>query len=223
MLHKIVRLILAPPARLIYRPVIEGRHRVPRSGPVILASNHLSFIDSVVIPLVAPRSVLFLAKSEYFDGPGFKGLLTKWYFTALGAVPVKRGTHGAGQAALESATEILNSGEIFGIYPEGTRSRDGRLYRGKTGVGWLALTTGAPVVPVALIGTEHIQAVGSRLPKIRQVTVRFGTPLIFDGGPELARSAQARRKVTDEIMNAIHDLSGQERAPGYNEPARSAV
>jgi 1-acyl-sn-glycerol-3-phosphate acyltransferase len=217
MLHATVRLVLAPLARLIYRPVIEGRSNVPRSGPVIIAANHLSFIDSVVIPLVAPRPVAFLAKAEYFRGRGVKGRLLKRFFTALDAVPVERGTHRSAQASLEAALEVLRRGGAFGIYPEGTRSRDGRLYRGRTGVAWLALTSGAPVVPVAVLGTDRIQPVGTRLPRIRRVTVRFGTPLHFAEPPQGVRAAQARRAATDEIMDAIHALSGQPRATDYND------
>ncbi len=190
----------------------EGREHLPATGAVILASNHLSFIDSVVIRLAAPRRVTFLAKAEYFTGRGLRGRLVRWFFTAAGSVPVHRGSHRAAQASLETAREVLDGGNVFGIYPEGTRSLDGRLYRGRTGVGWLALTTGAPVVPVALDGTERLQPVGTRLPRPHRVTVRFGEPLTFTGDP---RSATARRAVTDEVMRAIAELSGQERADRY--------
>ena len=142
LLFLLTRTVLAPVARMVYRPVIEGEENIPRTGPLLLASNHLSFIDSVVIPLVAPRRVVFLAKSDYFTGRGIRGVLMRWLFTALGAVPVERGTLGAAQEALDAALEILRDGLAFGIYPEGTRSRDGRLYRGRTGVAWLALTAG---------------------------------------------------------------------------------
>jgi 1-acyl-sn-glycerol-3-phosphate acyltransferase len=211
------RQVIAPLARLVYRPIVEGRDNVPRHGAVILAANHLSFIDSVVIPLVAPRAVSYLAKAEYFDGPGLKGRLTSAWFTAIDAVPVERGTHRAAQASLEAALGVLADGRAFGIYPEGTRSRDGRLYRGRTGVAWLALASGAPVVPVGVVGTDRIQPVGARLPRIRRVTVRFGAPLHFapPAGPH--RTGQVRRAVTDEIMAAIQALSGQEVADGYNE------
>ncbi len=190
----------------------EGREHLPATGAVILASNHLSFIDSVVIRLAAPRRVTFLAKAEYFTGRGLRGRIVRWFFTAAGSVPVHRGSHRAAQASLETAREVLDGGNVFGIYPEGTRSLDGRLYRGRTGVGWLALTTGAPVVPVALEGTERLQPVGKRLPRPHRVTVRFGRPLTFTGDPT---SAAARRAVTDEVMRAIADLSGQERADRY--------
>ena len=217
MLYLLTRTVLGPVARLIYRPVVEGRENIPRTGPLLLASNHLSFVDSMVIPLVAPRRVVFLAKSEYFTGQGLHGLWMRWLFTALGAVPVRRGTHGAAQEALDSALEILKDGLAFGVYPEGTRSRDGRLYRGRTGVAWLALTAGCPVVPVALTGTQEIQPVSSRVPRIRKVTVRFGKPLDFSHLLG-AKPGPARREATDAVMAAIHELSGQELAPRYNEP-----
>jgi 1-acyl-sn-glycerol-3-phosphate acyltransferase len=190
----------------------EGRDHLPASGAVILASNHLSFIDSVVIRFAAPRRVTFLAKAEYFTGRGLRGRLVRWFFTASGSVPVRRGSHRAAQASLETARAVLAGGNVFGIYPEGTRSLDGRLYRGRTGVGWLALTTGAPVVPVALDGTQRLQPVGTRLPRPHRVTVRFGQPMTFTGDP---KSAAARRAVTDEVMGAIAALSGQERADRF--------
>ncbi len=197
---------------------VEGRANVPARGPVIVASNHLSFMDSVVIRLAAPRRVHFLAKAEYFQGKGVRGRLVRWFFTAVGSVPVSRGEHRAATAALDTAREVLDAGNAFGIYPEGTRSLDGRLYRGRTGVAWLALTTGAPVVPVALAGTERLQPVGTRLPRPHRVTVRFGEPLTFTGDPA---SARARRAVTDEVMRAIAELSGQDRADRFNKGGAS--
>ena len=221
MLYLLTRTVLAPVARLIYRPVIEGQENIPRKGPLLLASNHLSFIDSFVIPLVAPRRVVFLAKSEYFTAPGIRGLWMHWLFTAMGAVPVQRGTTGgAAQEGLDKAREVLQKGLAFGIYPEGTRSRDGRLYRGRTGVAWLALTAGCPVVPVALSGTADIQPVGSRLLRIRRITVRFGEPLDFSH-LRGATPGRARREATDAIMAAIGELSGQELVPRYNQPRSS--
>ncbi|MEU8589275.1 lysophospholipid acyltransferase family protein [Streptomyces sp. NPDC048664] len=217
-----VRLLAAPLARLLYRPVIEGRENVPPDGPVILAANHLSFIDSVVIPLVAPRPVAFLAKDEYFRRRGLKGRLLRAAFTALGAVPVERGGHRAARQALETARQVLAQGKAFGIYPEGSRSRDGRLHRGRTGVAWLAFASGAPVVPVALLGTDRVQPVGARLPRPRRVTVRFGRPLRFAPDDPAARGARARREATDEIMKAIQELSGQELSGAYNDPPLAA-
>ena len=213
----IARLFLAPLARLIFRPTILGRSNVPKHGAILLASNHLSFIDSIVITLVASRSVSFLAKSSYFTGTGFRGWLSRAFFTGIGAVPVERGAGQAAQDALDTGRRILYDGGAFAIYPEGTRSLDGRLYKGKTGVAWLALTTGSSVVPVALTGTEKLQPVGTRMPGLARVTVEFGVPIdLGHHGP--ATSGRARRHATDEVMAAIHRMSGQELADSYNEP-----
>jgi 1-acyl-sn-glycerol-3-phosphate acyltransferase len=217
MLYTLTRTVLGALARLIYRPAIEGLDNIPRTGPLLLASNHLSFIDSFVIPLVVPRRVMFLAKAEYFTGRGIRGVLMRWLFTVVGAVPIERGTAGAAQGALASAMKILEDGLAFGIYPEGTRSRDGRLYRGRTGVAWLALTAGCPVVPVALLGTQEIQPVGSRIPRIRKITIRFGKPLDFSH-LQGAKPGPARREATDAIMAAIREMSGQEAVVHYNQP-----
>jgi 1-acyl-sn-glycerol-3-phosphate acyltransferase len=215
MLYTLTRNVVRPVARLVYRPDIQGTENIPPTGPVLLASNHLSFVDSLVIPLASPRKVVFLAKSEYFTGRGVRGALMRWIFTAVGSVPIQRGTAGAAQEALDSALEILKDGLAFGIYPEGTRSRDGRLYRGRTGVAWLALTAGCPVVPVALSGTQDIQPVGTRVPRIRKITVRFGKPLDFSY-LQGDKPGPARREATDAIMAAIHELSGQELVTHYN-------
>jgi 1-acyl-sn-glycerol-3-phosphate acyltransferase len=215
MLYTLTRRTAGPLARLIYRPDIAGTQNIPRTGPLLLASNHLSFVDSIVIPLASPRRVAFLAKSEYFTGHGVRGAAKRAMFTAVGCVPIERGTAGAAQEALDSALKILHEGLAFGIYPEGTRSRDGRLYRGRTGVAWLALTAGCPVVPVGLSGTQDIQPVGSRIPRIRKITVRFGKPLDF-GYLQGAKPGSARREATDVIMAAIHKLSGQELVSHYN-------
>ncbi len=217
------RAVLAPLARLVYRPRVEGKAGVPRTGPVIFASNHLSFIDSIAIPVAAPRPVHFLAKASYFDGPGLSGWLSRQFFTAFGAIPVQRG---AGQAALDALDQqrlLLEEGRAVALYPEGTRSLDGRLYKGRTGAAFLALQTGALVVPVGLIGTDKVMPVGARLPSLRhRVTVRFGTPIdLSPHGP--ADSGRARRLATDQIMAAIHDLSGQERAQVYNEAPAHGV
>ncbi len=220
MLYTAMRSVVAPVSRAIWRPRVEGRHHVPKHGGVVIASNHLSFIDSVVIPIVAPRPVVFLAKAEYFTGAGLKGAATRTWFNTIGSIPVNRGDSRAAQAALDAALSVVKAGDAFGIYPEGTRSRDGRLYRGHTGVGWLALTAGVPVIPVALIGTDQIQPVGAKRPRLHRITVRFGEPLRFDPARMPANAARARRLATDEIMDAIACLSGQERAPGYNESSQ---
>lgn len=216
MLYTVSRSVLVPLAHALYRPHIEGREHVPSTGGVVLASNHLSFIDSFVIPLVAPRQVRFLAKEEYWQGAGVKGALQRAFFEGVGMVPVDRHSPTAAQESLDKGLELLKAGDAFGIYPEGTRSRDGRLYRGRTGVAWLALNAGVPVVPVGLIGTENIQPVGARFPKLAKVTVRFGTPIDvtrFSGIP----AGRARRQLTDDVMDAIAALTGQERADTYNE------
>ena len=216
-MYSVLHAVVPPVARLVWRPTVTGVENVPRTGPVILASNHLSFADSLVIPIVAPRKVTFLAKSDYFTGTGIKGALSRAWFEGIGMIPVDRGDTKAALASLDIALDVLSAGEAFGIYPEGTRSRDGRLYRGRTGVGHLALTSGAPVVPVGLTGTEDIQPVGARLPRLAKVTVRFGEPMSFAEEYAGVPAGRARREVTDAIMAAIQRLSGQEPAGVYNE------
>src|SRR5690606_6069551 len=182
------------------------------------ASNHLSFIDSMAIPVAAPRPVHFLAKSSYFEGRGFAGAVKRSFFTAIGAIPVRRGAGQAALDALDQQRRLLEEGLTVALYPEGTRSTDGRLYKGRTGVAFLALQTGAPVVPVGLIGTDRVMPRGAKMPSLRErVTVRFGEPIdvAAHGAPS---SGRARRLATDEIMAAIHALSGQELAGVYNEP-----
>jgi len=213
----VVHRVVPPVARAVWRPTVIGLENVPPRGAVILASNHLSFADSVVIPCVVPRKVVFLAKSDYFTGSGVKGTLQRWWFEGTGMLPVDRDDRKAAIASLDTALEVLRRGEAFGIYPEGTRSRDGRLYRGRTGVAHLALTAGVPVVPVGLTGTEKLQPVGSSRPKIVPITVRFGTPIQVAGRFDDVPLGRARREVTDEIMTAIQVLSGQEEAGIYNE------
>ncbi len=219
--YGLVRWVLGLVFRVIWSPKILGREHIPPEGPVIIASNHLSFVDSVVIPLAMPRRVSFLAKAEYFDAPGLRGRLTAGFFRVVGAVPVRRESSTDSMASLELAMAVLRAGRAFGIYPEGTRSRDGRLYRGRVGVGWLAMESGAPVVPVALIGTDHVQPVGSRLLRRRPVTISFGEPV--DPAPWIAAVAtsggagRARREITDAVMSSIAARSAQELAGGYNE------
>jgi 1-acyl-sn-glycerol-3-phosphate acyltransferase len=210
--YVIAHFVIRPIFWLLFRPRVIGREHVPSTGPVILASNHLSFIDSIAIPIVAPRRVTLLAKAEYFTGSGVGGWLSKALFTGLGALPVERGTQRAAQAALDPALGVLTEGGAFGIYPEGTRSRDGKLGRGKTGVAWLALTAACPVVPVAVAGTDRVQPIGAHWPRPRRISITFGEPLIFDDHRGQAGKGRARREVTDRIMRAIADLSGQEKA-----------
>ena len=222
MMYAVLHSVVPPVARAIWRPTVHGLENVPERGGVILASNHLSFADSLVIPIVVPRKVAFLAKSDYFTGTGVKGAVSRAWFEGMGMLPVDRDDNKAALASLDTALAVLGRGEAFGIYPEGTRSRDGRLYRGRTGVAHLALTAGVPVVPVGLVGTERLQPVGSRLPRIVPVTVSFGAPIEVAGRFDGVPLGRARREVTDEIMSAIQRLSGQEPAGVYNDRAPDA-
>jgi 1-acyl-sn-glycerol-3-phosphate acyltransferase len=215
--YRLVKSVLATVFRVVYRPTVTGVENIPADGPVILASNHLSFVDSMVIPVMVPRRVAFLAKSDYFTGTGVKGTLSRWWFEGFGMIPVDRDDTRSAQASLDAALAVLSAGGAFGIYPEGTRSRDGRLYRGRTGVAWLAMSSGAPVVPVAVIGTDKLQPVGTRLPRPAKVVIRFGTPIDLAGRFAGVAAGRARREATDEIMTAIHAMSGQELADTYNE------
>jgi 1-acyl-sn-glycerol-3-phosphate acyltransferase len=219
--YVLARFVIRPLFWALFRPHVTGREHVPLTGPVILASNHLSFIDSIAIPTVAPRKVAYLAKAEYFTGTGIVGWFSRTLFTALGALPVERETHRAAQAALDTALAVLKDGGAFGIYPEGTRSRDGRLARGKTGVAWLALTADCPVVPVAVAGTDKVQPVGARWPRPHRISVTFGEPLTFPDQAGMAGNGRARRVVTDRIMQAIGELSGQEKS-GWGGESRAA-
>lgn len=221
-LYRVLHAVVPPVAKTVWRPRVSGLEHVPATGGVLLASNHLSFVDSVVIPVVVPRKVVFLAKSDYFTGTGVRGALSRAWFEGLGMLPVDRDDPRAALGSLDTALEVLGRGEAFGLYPEGTRSRDGRLYRGRTGVAHLALTAGVPVVPVGLVGTERLQPVGARLPRLVTVDVRFGPPIGVAGRFEGVPLGRARRELTDEVMDAIAGLTGQERAPGYNERAPDA-
>lgn len=215
--YRLLHRTVPPLLRAIWRPTVTGIENVPRTGGVILASNHLSFVDSVVIPAVAPRPVHFLAKSDYFTTPGVKGWLMRQWFEGIGMLPVDRDDPQAALGSLDTALEVLRKGEAFGIYPEGTRSRDGRLYRGRTGVAHLALTAGVPIVPVGLHGTERVQPIGSNLPRVVKVSITFGEPIPVVGRCDGVPLGKARRVLTDEVMDAIQKLTGQEAAGVYNE------
>jgi 1-acyl-sn-glycerol-3-phosphate acyltransferase len=217
MLYEVMHGIVPPLMRAVWRPKVLGLEHVPASGGVILASNHLSFVDSIAIPSVVKRKVVFLTKSDYFTGSGPKGFVSRAFFEGLGMLPVDRDDNKAAIASLTTALEVLGRGEAFGIYPEGTRSRDGRLYRGRTGVAHLALTAGVPVVPVGLTGTEHVLAVDSNRLRVVPVTIEFGKPLDFSHRFEGVPLGRARREATDEIMRAIQAITGQEEAGVYNE------
>ena len=222
MLYGVLHRIVPPLLRAVWRPHVEGLEHVPRTGALILASNHQSFIDSVVIPAVTPRPVSFLAKSDYFAGRGIKGRLVKAWFETFGALPVDRDDSKAALASLDTALSVLAEGGAFGIYPEGTRSRDGRLYRGRTGVAQLALTSGAPIVPVGLRDTDRLQPVGSNRPRLVRVTVTFGEPIDVRGRYDGVPPGRARREITDRVMTEIQKLTRQEAAGVYNDRAPDA-
>ena len=211
---------LGPAMKLVWRPRVEGERSLPAAGPVILACNHLSFIDSLFLPLLVRRRVTFLAKADYFTQPGIKGVLSRAFFAGTGQVPIDRTGADAAQAALDTGLRVLGEGRMLGIYPEGTRSPDGRLYRGKTGVARLALASGSPVVPCAVIGTDRLQPPGRLLPKLRpRPQLRFGPALDFSaraaGDIAGADRRTLERAVTNEIIEAIRALSGQEYVDEY--------
>ena len=214
-------IILGPLLRLIFRPQVEGLDQVPDTGPVILASNHLSFSDSIFTPLMVKRKVTFVAKAEYFTGKGIKGWLTKMFFVGTGTIPVDRSGGRAARAALDTQLKVLRAGGIAGIYPEGTRSPDGRLYRGKTGVARLALESGAPVVPVVMLNADEIQPPGQLIPNIRRVKIRFGAPLDFSRYAGMAGDRFVERAVTDEIMYELMELSGREYVDMYAQKVKN--
>ncbi|MGW0218562.1 lysophospholipid acyltransferase family protein [Micromonospora chokoriensis] len=207
--------LLGPLLKLIFRPQVDGLHHVPATGPVILASNHLSFFDSIFIPLIVSRRVTFVAKAEYFTGKGIKGRLMKMFFVGTGTIPVDRSGGQAARAALDTQLRVLRAQGVAGIYPEGTRSPDGRLYRGKTGVARLALESGAVVVPVAMLNADELQPPGRLIPRVGQVRVRFGAPLDFSRYAGLAGDRFVERAVTDEVMYEVMELSGREYVDIY--------
>lgn len=205
--YGVLRAFLTPFLMSAFRPKVKGLRNVPGKGPVIIASNHLSFSDSIFMPLVVPRKVTFLAKSEYFTSPGPKGLLKKLTFIALGQVPVDRSGGRRSEAALLTGLKILAEGNCLGIYPEGTRSPDGRLYKGRTGIARLAIESGAPIIPVAMSNTDKIQPTGKVIPNLHRVGMIFGEPMYFEGD---STDLQYLRVVTDQIMKKIQEMSGQE-------------
>ena len=207
--------VLGPILRLLFRPWVEGAEHIPESGGAILASNHLSFSDSVFLPLVLDRRVTFLAKSDYFTTPGAKGRLTAIFFKLLDQLPIDRTGGRAGDAALRTGMRVLNRGDLLGIYPEGTRSPDGRLYRGKTGVARMALEGLVPVLPVAMVGTDKAQPIGRKIPKIVRIGVRIGEPLDFSRYEGMEDDRFVLRAITDEVMYELMQLSGQEYVDVY--------
>ncbi len=215
--------VLGPILKLLFRPWVEGAENLPVKGPAILASNHLSFSDSFFLPLKVPRRVTFLAKADYFTGRGLKGWLTKGFFKSIGQVPIDRSGGRASEAALRKAMEILGRGDLLGIYPEGTRSPDGRLYRGKTGIARMALEAGVPVIPVAMINTFDIQPPGQVVPRIMQVGIRIGEPLDFSRYEGMEGDRFVLRSITDEIMYELMQLSGQEYVDTYATKAKEDI
>jgi len=220
----VVKAILGPILRVVFRPWADGTDNVPRQGPVIIASNHLSFSDHFFAPLPLPRQVVFLAKSEYFTGGGLKGLISKAFIGGVGGIPVDRAGGEAGERSLRTGLRVLANGQLLGIYPEGTRTPDGRLYRGKTGVARLALEARAPVIPCAMVGTFELLPPGKIVPRLRiRPGVRFGAPLDFSRYYGLESDRIVLRAMTDEIMYAIMKLPGQEYVDEYAKRAKSRL
>jgi 1-acyl-sn-glycerol-3-phosphate acyltransferase len=213
--YRASRAVAGPFLHVLWRPEVTGLENIPETGGALLASNHLSIVDSIFLPLVVSRPVTFAAKSEYFTGTRLIDRMTAMYMRATNQLSVDRAGAGAAQAMLEAALERVNGGALFGIYPEGTRSPDGRLYRGRTGIGWLALHSGVPVIPVAMIGTDRVLPPGHTVPKLHRIQVKIGSPLTFDALRAEGTGGRQRRAVTDAVMEAIGKLSGQEYVPVY--------
>ncbi len=215
MQYRVSRVLAGPILHVLWRPTITGSDNVPARGGAILASNHLSIIDSFFLPLMLDRPVTFAAKSEYFTGTRLVDRAAALYLRRTNQLAVDRSSTRAARGMLEAALDLLRRGELFGIYPEGTRSPDGKLYRGRTGVGWLALTSGLPVIPIAMIGTDHVLPPGRVTPRLGPIEVRVGKPMTFEQHGGMGAPAKARRAVADDVMRAIGELSGQEVAPIY--------
>jgi len=207
--------LLGPLLRVIFRPWVRGAQNIPATGAAILASNHLSFSDSIFLPLQLRRPVTFLAKSDYFTGKGIKGALVRWFFKSTGQLSIDRSGGKASEASLNTGLGVLEQGNLLGIYPEGTRSPDGRLYRGRTGIARMVLEAKVPVIPVAMIDTEKVQAIGQKLPRIRRVGIVIGAPLDFSRFDGMEGDRVVLRAVTDEIMYELQRLSGQEYVDAY--------
>jgi 1-acyl-sn-glycerol-3-phosphate acyltransferase len=213
--YQISRVLAGPFLHTLWRPEITGSQHIPASGGAILASNHLSIVDSIFLPLMVDRPVTFAAKSEYFTGTRPIDRITGAYMRATKQLSVDRAQARAGLDMLEAALGLLRQGDLFGIYPEGTRSPDGRLYRGRPGIGWLALNSRLPVIPVAMSGTERVLPPGQKIPRVAKIRITVGEPLTFEAQQSLPSAARQRRAITDEVMKAIQALSGQEYVPMY--------
>ncbi len=208
-------LVAGPLIKTVFRPWIVGLENIPKTGGVILASNHLSFIDSIFLPLLIDRRIYFLAKSDYFTGKGFKNWATKRFLLGTGMLPIDRSGGKASEASLNTGLAVIAKGNVLGIYPEGTRSPDGKMYRGRTGVARMILAGHVPVVPVAMIDTEKVMPIGTKLPKVRRVGVIFGEPLDFSRFEGMESDRFILRSITDEIMYELSRISGQEYVDVY--------
>jgi len=208
-------IVLGPILKVLFRPWVRGAEKIPSDGAAILASNHLSFSDSIFLPLMLRRPVVFLAKSEYFTGKGIKGAFSRWFFKSTGQLPIDRSGGKASEAALNTGLQVLSQSQLLGIYPEGTRSPDGRLFRGRTGIARMVLEAKVPVFPVAMIDTEKVQPIGRRLPRIRRIGVVVGEPLDFSRFAGMEGDRLVLRAVTDEIIYELMKLSGQEYIDVY--------
>ncbi len=216
-------ILIGPVLRLLGRPRVTGLENLPKDGPAILASNHLAVMDSFFLPLMVPRPIKFLAKSEYFTGKGPKGAFKKWFFSSVGCIPIVRGSADAAQDALNAGIGALEQGQLLGLYPEGTRSPDGRLFKGKTGMARMALETGAPIIPVAMVDTEKFNPPGSTLPRPTRVRVRIGAPLDFSRFEGMAGNRFIERAITDEVMYELMKLSGQAYVDVYAQDVKDGV
>ncbi len=218
-----IKAVLAPLLRLFFRPSADGLENVPATGAAILAGNHNSFLDNFMIPLVVPRRVTYLAKSDYFTGKGVKGRLQAFFFRSAGQIPIDRSGGAASEAALATGLRVLQEGGLLALYPEGTRSPDGRLYRGKTGVARMALEAGVPVIPVGLVGMFEVQPPGQMMPKPQRVRMTFGRPLDFSRYEGMEDDRFVLRSITDEIMYELMLLSGQEYVDQYATQAKAEI
>ncbi len=216
-------LVAGPILKTVFRPWVSGLDNIPKTGGVILASNHLSFIDSVFLPLLIDRRIYFLAKSDYFTGRGLKNWATKHFLLGTGMLPIDRSGGKASEASLNTGLEVLAKGDVLGIYPEGTRSPDGKMYRGRTGVARMVLEAGVPVVPVAMIDTEKVMPIGSKIPKVRRIGVVFGEPLDFTRFEGMEGDRFILRSITDEIMYELSRISGQEYVDVYASSVKDRI
>lgn len=213
--------LLGPLVTTVFRPSITGVVNVPREGAAIIVCNHLSFVDSIFLPLAIPRKMTFLAKSDYFTGKGIRGAIVKWFMTSAGQLPIDRSGGKASEASLNTGLGVLAEGRVLGIYPEGTRSPDGRCYRGRTGVARMVLEAHVPVIPVAVVGTDEVMPLGAKLPKVKKVSVVIGEPMDFSRFEGLENDRFVLRSITDEIVYRINELSGQEYVDVYASTVRN--